>query len=242
MLLALDTSTRWAGVALYDETGVIAEATWRARENHTTSLMPELLRLMQISGVDVGSLRALGVATGPGSFTGLRIGLSVAKGLALARGIPLIGIATLDAAAQAFAQQPLLIWPVLQIGRGRYATAPYLPQGEQVLRLDDYFIGDSADLCEHIARRTGQAPSAGGLDIPPERALVSGELDAALRSALIARVGARIEIANPASSLRRSAYLAELAWQRWQADEISDLETLAPYYVPTPSLPEAAPR
>ncbi len=228
MLLAIDTATRAASIALYNETGVIGESTWRARENHTTSLMPELTRLMHLSGVPVERVSAVAVATGPGSFTGLRIGLSLAKGLALARGVPLVGIPTLDSTAQAFAQQPLPICAVLEAGRGRYASAPYLPLGSHAERQGEYVIGD----VECLAQSLGVQEWA--------RILVGGEVDANLRSTLLARLPGKVELANPAQNVRRAACLAELAWQRWQTNQLSDLDTLTPYYIPTASLPQTS--
>ena len=83
MLLAIDTATRTASVALFDERGVVGETTWHPRENHTRSLIPEVIRLLELCGGRIGEVNVVGAATGPGSFTGLRIGLSAAKGLAL---------------------------------------------------------------------------------------------------------------------------------------------------------------
>ncbi|MEW5720118.1 MAG: tRNA (adenosine(37)-N6)-threonylcarbamoyltransferase complex dimerization subunit type 1 TsaB, partial [Chloroflexota bacterium] len=125
MLLAIDTATRLASIALYTADGVQAEMTWRTRENHTVELMAQIVRLLNLSRVTKEDLRAIGVALGPGSFTGLRVGMSVAKGLAYARQIPLLGIPTLDAVAHAHAHQPLPIWAVLAAGRGRYSVAQY---------------------------------------------------------------------------------------------------------------------
>ncbi len=246
MLLAIDTATRTESVALFDETGVIGETTWRAHENHTTSLMPQLLRLMNLGGVKLEDLRAVGVATGPGSFTGLRIGLSVAKGLAYGRGLPLVGIPTLDGEAQAFAQQPLPVWAVLEAGRGRYAAAPYLIRRERVKREGDYVVGTAEQIAASILARLGGEASLKmreeqvSFALTP-RVLVCGEIDGALRSTLLSRLWGLAIVAHPASSARRASFLAELAWARWQTNEIDDVEKLAPYYIPTASLPQNVP-
>jgi tRNA threonylcarbamoyladenosine biosynthesis protein TsaB len=234
MLLAIDTATRTASVALFDEQGVCGEATWRARENHTTSLMPEVTRLMRLGGVTTEALDAVAVATGPGSFTGLRIGLSLAKGLALARGLPLIGIPTLDGLAQAFAQQPLPLWALIEAGRGRYVSGYYHPRGSQVERTGDYVIGRAEALIVNIGARLDQSTDG----VATARVLVCGEVDANLRATLLAQLPGRVVLANPAASVRRAGYLAELAWQRWQTNQVSALDTLAPYYIPTASLPQ----
>jgi len=82
MLLALDTSTRFASIALYDEFGVQGELTWRVDQNHTEDLMPRVVDLMAGAHVTPASLTGVAVALGPGSFNGLRVALSAAKGLA----------------------------------------------------------------------------------------------------------------------------------------------------------------
>ena len=122
MLLAVDTSTAQVGLALYDGAQVIGEYAWRSSQRHTVELAPAISDLLTRCGVTMEDVRALGVALGPGSFTSLRVGLSLVKGLALSRHIPLIGIPTLDilAAAQPASKLPLVV--AIQAGRGRFAV------------------------------------------------------------------------------------------------------------------------
>lgn len=244
MLLAIDTATRTASVALYDETGIIGEATWRALENHTTSLMPQMVRLMAMSGTRMERVQVVAVAIGPGSFTGLRIGLSVAKGLALARGLPVIGVPTLDGLAQAFAQQALPVWAVLEAGRGKFAAAEFTIKRGSAKRVGDYIVADAEHLAAEIARKAeGEGTQANGarkgVRHKSSGVLVCGEVDATLHSTLLARMQERVVLATAANSTRRAAYLGELAWQRWQTNRMNDLRTLTPYYIPTASLPQS---
>src|SRR5919112_66275 len=111
MLLAVDTSTAQVGLAVYDGSQVISEYAWRSSQRHTVELAPAIFELLTRCGLTMDDIRALGVALGPGSFTSLRVGLSLVKGLALSRRIPLIGIPTLDilAAAQASSKLPLIV-------------------------------------------------------------------------------------------------------------------------------------
>src|SRR5262249_60175027 len=101
MLLALDTSTALAGVALYDG-AVRAELTWHAGRGHTTQVLPEAVRLLEAQGLGPRDLRAVAVATGPGSYTGLGVGLGGAKGLGGARRLPVVGGCTRGALAAPF--------------------------------------------------------------------------------------------------------------------------------------------
>jgi tRNA A37 threonylcarbamoyladenosine modification protein TsaB len=96
MLLAIDTSTHYASVALHDGTHLVSEHTWLAKQDHTRTLMPALQRLLADAGIDISALQAVAVALGPGSFNGLRVGLSTAKGLAVARSLPMVGASTLE--------------------------------------------------------------------------------------------------------------------------------------------------
>ena len=82
MLLALDTATRLASIALFDGQRLLSEATWHSARQHTVELMPRAVEMLDRAGIGPQDLVAVGVAQGPGSFTGLRVALSVAKGLA----------------------------------------------------------------------------------------------------------------------------------------------------------------
>ncbi len=226
MLLAIDTATRYASLALYGEDGVHAETTWRSRENHTVELMAQIVRLLAIDKLSKSDVRAIGIALGPGSFTGLRVGMSVAKGLALGSRAALVGIPTLDAVALVHALQPLPVWAIVAAGRGRYSVAQYVQESGSVRRVSDYHLVNAASFAD-LAER---ASSAAG---PREaRSLFSGEIDAALAQALAARLGERAVFALPAMNVRRAAFLGQLAWGRWQRGQVDDTASLAPMYAP----------
>ena len=229
MLLAIDTATRLASIALYNAEGVRAETTWRTRENHTVELMAQVVRLLELGHATKEDLVAIGIALGPGSFTGLRVGMSVAKGLAYARQIPLLGIPTLDAAAYAHAHQSLPIWAVLAAGRSRYSVAQYAAKRGAVKRVSEYALVDAAGLVDLAAREKDD-------DAKAPRAFFCGDVDAALAHALAERCGNRAVIGSPASNLRRAGMLAELAWARFQRGESDDPKTLAPMYMPHESV------
>ena len=99
MLLALDTATRHSGIALFDGQQLVAELTWHSTDAQTVELMPRLAQLLSWHGLEPKALSAIAVSLGPGSYTGLRVAVSAAKGLALANDLPLLGIPTLDATA-----------------------------------------------------------------------------------------------------------------------------------------------
>ena len=119
MILALDTATRAVSLALAEAGQIVAEATWRSENNHTLELAPAVERLLAEAAVAPRDLTALAVAIGPGSFTGVRIGLGFAKGLALACSLPLLGVRTLDIAIRALPAAGGQAVAVIQAGRGR---------------------------------------------------------------------------------------------------------------------------
>jgi tRNA threonylcarbamoyladenosine biosynthesis protein TsaB len=105
MLLAMDTSTQWMSLALFDGAQVIAEHTWRTSNHHSVELSPAIIELMKQAQVRMDALTGLAIALGPGSFTSLRIGLAVAKGMAFALRLPIAGIPTLEILASAIPVQ-----------------------------------------------------------------------------------------------------------------------------------------
>src|SRR5918996_5893708 len=96
---AIETSTEWCSVALWSD-GDIASIERRAGNRHSELALPMLQSLLQTSKITVSELDAVAFGAGPGAFTGLRIACGLAQGLALARGLPVIGISTLEALAQ----------------------------------------------------------------------------------------------------------------------------------------------
>ena len=224
MILAIDTATRYAGIALYDGRAVLLEHTWLSNANHTVELMPNIMRALGQRGMGLRDLQGLVVASGPGSFTGLRIGLSVAKGMAYASGKPLLGVPTLDILGYAYTQVALPTCAIIQAGRRRFCVATYQRTPDGLERIDDYRIISQADLIAGIDRPT----------------YFCGELGPDLRDQLQARLGEKARLAHPAASVRRPGYLAELGWQRLQRGERDNLATLSPMYLHDPGMGASA--
>jgi tRNA threonylcarbamoyladenosine biosynthesis protein TsaB len=215
MLFAIDTSTRTVGLALYDGIQVIGETIWTSHDYHTVELAPAVAETLDRCGVDLPGLKVIAVAIGPGSFTGLRIGMALAKGMCLARHLPLIGIPTMDilAAAQPVLPMPLAI--VLKAGRGRLAVGWYHAQnGSWTISEKGIEVLDIHRLAQRIQQPT----------------MIAGELNEEERRAL-ARKYKNVNLASPAQAIRRPAFLAELAWKRWLSGQLDDPATLAPVYL-----------
>lgn len=125
LFLALDTTTTVCGVALGDEQNVLAEAFLNVRKTHSERLMPLIVSLLEDAGLQKESLEGVAVSMGPGSFTGLRIGVATARGLAQGLEIPVVGVRTLDALAEACPFFHGLICPVLDARKDQVYTALY---------------------------------------------------------------------------------------------------------------------
>lgn len=115
-LLAIDTSTEQAGISLSLPDRVVSH-TWHAGRAQTTTVLPEIDRLIREAGETPAFVSGLIVATGPGTFTGLRVGMAIAKGIVAASGVPIVGVPTLDIVLAAH-EGPHLI-ALLPAGRGR---------------------------------------------------------------------------------------------------------------------------
>ena len=221
MLLAIDTSTAQVGLALYDGDQVLGEMTWSTRQHHTTELAPALSGLLNRSAVSMDMITALAVAIGPGSFTSLRVGLSLVKGIALARRLPIIGIPTLDviAAAQPVSKHSLVA--LLQAGRTRIAFSVYKSEKKEWQAEGGVRSGTVDELLNEIESPT----------------IVAGELSAEDRKKFSKKKS--VLLASPVLCLRRPSVLAELAWARWQNDDVDDAAALAPIYLHVAGTPIA---
>jgi tRNA threonylcarbamoyladenosine biosynthesis protein TsaB len=213
MLLAIDTSTRAIGIALYDGNRVLCENTWISKNHHTIELAPSVDQALAHVGAECSDIQAVGVAIGPGSFTGLRIGLAFAKGLAISQRSSTIGIPTLNILAESLpVQSGARLAAVIEAGRRRLAVGWY--------RAKDgawYSDGDLQNLAieEFVSMVTSPI-------------YVIGELTGETRLRLNKTKGIT---SSPVNCVRRPAMLAELAWERWRKNDVDDPGTLKPIYL-----------
>ncbi len=242
MILAIDTSTRNASVALAEGPRVVAGRSWHSLVNHTTELMPAVAQLMEGRRARPQELDAVAVALGPGGFSALRTGLSVAKGLAMAARIPIIGIGTLDLEAFPLRGSGLPVCALLEAGRSEAASALIAPDGT---RLREDRIGGPEDLLTEIdsrllgddARLLGNDKSGGNNESGEFGGplLFCGEGTPPWADSLRAGLGGRAALcAAPPSA--RAGSLAALAFERRERGEADDLDSLQPYYLRMPSI------
>lgn len=133
--LGIDTSSVSGSVALTDGEGLVAEMNLRSGLTHSARLLPAVNTLIRTAGVSLDAVDLLCVATGPGSFTGLRIGMATAKGLALATGRPLTGFSTLETTALAVARSGETVCVMLDAGRGEVYRGVFECRGLETTEL-----------------------------------------------------------------------------------------------------------
>lgn len=217
MLLAIDTSTNQTGLACYDEGGLLGECMWHSGRDHSAQLLPQLTLLLNHLRRPRDSISAVAVALGPGSWSGLRVGMSTAKGLTLANNLPLVGVGTLDALLYQHASPGVLVVPLIRLGRDRFATT-FAGQADTALTaLEPRMI----TLAEFDTEINGRAFFCGDIDI---------EVQETLRRTL----GERACFPSPARNLKRPGYLAELAWHRLRDGRVDNRATLEPIYLGQP--------
>jgi tRNA threonylcarbamoyladenosine biosynthesis protein TsaB len=225
MLLAIDTATQIMSLALFDGRAILAEQTWHTANNHSIQLGPSAQSLMDRCAVEVKQLTALAVCSGPGSYSGLRVGVAFAKGMASVRRLPLVGIGSLDilAAAQPHYTDGLII--VVQAGRGRVVVGRYQWRKSRWVNRGD-------------AQNMDWETLLGNIDGP---AHLTGEINDMGHEAVSAAQsrGVPVTLVPAVYRLRRAGFLAQEAWERIQAEpENFDAAKVLPYYIKTLDVPE----
>ena len=217
LTLALECATKTIGVALLRDEELLAEIYLGLERHHAELLLPAVERLFLLSGLTPGNVDLLACTVGPGSFTGLRIGVSTIKGLALALGKPVVGVSTLETLAMQAIPSSRPICPLLdarkgQVYAGLYRTGPdQLPTAVRPERLADVaqllreldqdevvFLGDGAIRYEKLIREAGKG-----------RTILTGSSRQRLMASSVGLIGL----------------------QRYRSGDIVDLLTFAPRYL-----------
>lgn len=218
MILAIDTATRWTGLALHDGNTVVAEHGWRSVNRQTVEMAPAVQRMLRRADVGVEDLQAIAVSLGPGSYTGLRIGLGLAKGLALANQIPLLGVPTLDIVAAAQPQLEAELVVVAEAGRTRITANCYHWERRKGWQSEELPLNTTwEELLEKLE--------------PP--AVFAGEIGPGAQKQ-IRSAGKGFHLVRAADRVRRAGYLAEIGWRRLRSGDVDDTAELTPLYLREP--------
>lgn len=223
MLLAIDTSTRYAGVALLSQGGQLVQLVhWRSQQNHSVELLPTIEATLQREGASIRDITAVATALGPGSFSALRVGLSVAKGLAWANDLPLVGATTLEAEAFSYSAAGMSVCAALVAGRGEVAWALFRRVDGILHQAGVESLSTPEELLQYL----------------PSPTLLCGEALEQYGKALAEAAPPGIQVAHPYLPGQRVAALAYLGYARVQAGQVQDPATLQPLYLRRPTISE----
>ncbi|MGL4904972.1 MAG: tRNA (adenosine(37)-N6)-threonylcarbamoyltransferase complex dimerization subunit type 1 TsaB [Cetobacterium sp.] len=210
LILAIDTSTNIGTVALYDDKkGLVGEITLNVKQNHSAITMTTIDSLFKLSSVDKSSVDKIAVSTGPGSFTGIRIGVGLAKGLAYALKKPIAGINELDLLAQIYTGDKTVI-SMLDARKERVFSGIYKKRGNDFILEGEYMAEELENILSNIVEPTV---------FVGDGAIVYEEI-------IKNRLNENAIFIKKSLNVSRASLLAELA-----VHKEDNLFTLEPYYV-----------
>jgi tRNA threonylcarbamoyladenosine biosynthesis protein TsaB len=214
-ILALDTATNSCSVAATDDGALSAELTIQKNQTHSKHLMKLIHSVLESAGFAVGDLDGLAVTIGPGSFTGLRIGISAIKGLAHALGKPVVGVSTLQALAWQCGQTPYLICPLLDARKGEVYAATYHFNADQLVQktsaralIPEAIVEDIKSPCVFIG--TGAR---------------------LYRQNIIAALGNLAHFVPEGQNIIRASSVAFLSMPRFDTNDSDGISGLVPHYI-----------
>lgn len=214
MEISIDTSTKYSSVGLSIDGTIISEISWCADRNHSMELVPAIRQIMERSGINFEHLEAVFVAKGPGGFSALRIGLSVAKSVAMAQSIPLIGIATLDIEATPFIGLNVSVCPLIDAGKNLIYTATYTNQKTKCSN-PNYRVESYETLVASHKAKT----------------LYCGEGVGSVAELFETTLGIDVLLINNPPPTRRPSILAKLGYDRLKKNDLDNVDTLKPIYI-----------
>lgn len=152
-ILSLDSATECASCAVLDDDKLLGEINFNYKKQHSVILMEMIDNLLKNVKLDVKSLDGFVVSKGPGSFTGLRIGMAIAKGLSQGSRKPFVSVSSLDALAYNLAYTDGLVCPILDALRNNVYTALYCFEGETLKRISDYMVISIDELIDIVSAK-----------------------------------------------------------------------------------------
>lgn len=221
LVLGLETSTHSGGAALLGDGGLVGSVCFTTKQLYSQRLLPSIEWLLERTELQVADVTTIGVAVGPGSFTGLRIGLSVAKALAYSSGASIVGVGTMEAlAVRAASGRDALVCPLLDARQGQVYAALYrvswTPDGlPQVTIEKEEWAGPVAEVADWIT----------------EPVIFAGDALALAQSHLQPALGDKFLLPSPHHTLPHPEEVALLARARAEAGQVDDLMAMEPRYV-----------
>lgn len=214
-ILAVDTATTSCSVAIVDKTSLLSEFTIDREETHSKHLMDMIKSVLRMAGLNFSDLDGFAVTRGPGSFTGLRIGLSTIKGLAVASEKPVVGVSSLEALAFQVSYSRDLICPILDARKGEVYFSRYR------------FLNG------HLKKQTKErvAPPDKAVDDLNESCLFVGNGALLYKEMILEKMGGLASIAPMIQNTIRASTMAYLSMTKFEKNDTDDIEKIMPYYI-----------
>ena len=217
-ILGIDTSTKFCNLGLIEDEDILIEYTINGlKKKHSSILVPAIKNLLKTIDLKMEEINGIAVSIGPGSFTGLRIGLSVAKGLCYARSLPLLGIPTLDAMAFFLKEIPYLICPVLEAKKDEIYDVVFRG-GDSLHRITDYKCEDIHNLLTRLS-------------LLREKIIFLGDGIKKYRDIIKEKIGKDALFIDSQLNLPVSSNIAFLGLKKLKEGEEDDISKLSPFYL-----------
>lgn len=213
LTLGIDTATRVCAVSLCRDEEVLAAYEINMGLTHSEGLVPQLKQLFERTGVHKRELELISVSMGPGSFTGLRIGLATAEAMAYALHVPIIGVSTLEALAYSLPVPGLLTAPVLDAQKGNYYLSVYAWQEEELKELRPVEVVAGKDVGAILAAYDKQV-------------IVMGEAEK-----LVDKLSGHVTLATLRVRMPKAAAVALLGEAKYLSGERGDVFAMEPFYI-----------
>jgi len=218
IILSVDSATPVAGVALIDQNKILAENFLNIGNTHSEQLLPLIEQTLKGVKLSLQDIDGIAVSIGPGSFTGLRIGLATAKGLAQVADIKLVAVPTLDALAQNVVGSDGYICPILNARKGEVYTALFETTDSRLNRISEYQALSPIALCEQL-KEFGKTVTFLGDGVFEYRQVINSQIGNLARWAPLHNL------------LPRASSLAVLGLKELEQGKSENIFTLTPFYL-----------
>ena len=216
-ILAIDTATQVSSVAVLKEGRLLAELTMQGKLTHSETLLPHIEQVLKMAAVAKEELTGIAVSNGPGSFTGLRIGLAAAKAMSYVLGIPLVGVSTLQGLAYQLPAPGVRVMCLLDAQKGNAYVESYRWENNSLQVVDSVQVAKITDIVAACANMNEQVILLG--DAVQKK--VAGKLE----------LPANVSVAPPHIVMPRAACVAMLGQAKLMAGETDNVMDLEPVYI-----------
>ena len=214
-ILGIDTATPFLALGIVEDEKVLSELRFNAGQTHAQILLPNIDRVLNEASLKLDELDGIAISIGPGSFTGLRIGLATAKGLCFASGKPLISVPTLDGLVYSQRSSPYPLVPILDAKKNEVYSAIYNSKDGEIKRVSDYWVTSIEKLVAKI----------------PEEVIFLGLGLEVFKESLRTLCGEKAHFLEDENNLPRGTAIAFLGLEKFIKSQFEDLDKVEPLYL-----------